>query len=109
MIRVSETVYSLDAFFYGIKVILEDQVSLFFLLLVSFLLIKIVLYLFLDSNIELRRIDWLHEKISSTHYIVVLNDVEVRLYDKLPSSWTEWEKPQHVLPLLGTRSILEKG
>lgn len=60
------------------------------------------------SNIELRRIDWLHEKISSTHYIVVLNDVEVRLYDKLPSSWTEWEKPQHVLPLLGTRSILEK-
>ena len=39
----------------------------------------------------------------------MLNDVEVRLYDKLPSSWAEWEKPQHVLPLLGTRSILEKG
>ena len=39
----------------------------------------------------------------------MLNDVELRLYDKLPSSWSEWEKPQHVLPLLGTRSILEKG
>ena len=30
MIRVSETVYSLDAFLYGIKVMLEDQVSLKF-------------------------------------------------------------------------------
>jgi len=59
-------------------------------------------------TIELRTIDWFHEKIEAKHYIVVLNDVELRLYDKLPASWAEWEQPEHVLPLLGTRSILEK-
>ena len=62
-----------------------------------------------DPTIELRTIDWFHEKIEAKHYIVVLNDVELRLYDKLPASWAEWEQPEHVLPLLGTRSILEKG
>jgi len=59
-------------------------------------------------SIELRNIDWLHEKSSSSHFIVVLNDVELRLFDKLPDSWEAWENAQHVLPLLGTRSILEK-
>lgn len=59
------------------------------------------------SDIELKKLDWFHDKGSKTHSIIVLNNMELRLYNSLPVSWEDWDKPQTILPLLGSRVACE--
>jgi hypothetical protein len=61
------------------------------------------------SDIELKKLDWFHDKGSKTHSIIVLNNMELRLYNSLPVSWEDWDKPQTILPLLGSRVACENG
>lgn len=58
-------------------------------------------------NIELKKIDWFHETETHSHYIVALNNIEIRLYNSLPTSWADWDHPVHILPLLGTSIAIQ--
>ena len=40
---------------------------------------------------------------------MALNNLELRLYNSLPTSWADWDHPAHILPLLGTSILLQKG
>jgi len=59
-------------------------------------------------NIELKKIDWFHETETHRHYVMALNNLELRLYNSLPTSWADWDHPAHILPLLGTSILLQK-
>jgi hypothetical protein len=59
------------------------------------------------SDIELKKLDWFHDKNRKTHSIMVLNNMELRLYNSLPVTWEEWDRPANILPLLGSRVTCE--
>ena len=61
------------------------------------------------EDIELKKIDWFHETETHRHYVIALNNLELRLYNSLPTSWADWDHPAHILPLLGTSILLQKG
>ena len=76
---------------------------------IYFRVMKFIQWIFSVPNIELKKIDWFHETETHRHFVMALNNLELRLYNSLPTSWADWDHPAHILPLLGTSILLQKG